>query len=52
MLTPLWRGCAYVCMGAWSYLLDSKHYPRFFFFELNGCYLTAMTLFNLNTKDR
>ena len=27
----LWRGCAYVRMGAWSYLLDVRHYPRFFF---------------------
>ena len=33
-----WRGCAYVRMGAWSYLLISKHYPRFSF-ELNGCHL-------------
>ena len=26
-----WRGCAYVRIGAWSYLLISRHYPRFSF---------------------
>lgn len=31
-MPPLYSvGCAYVRMGAWSYLLHGKHRPRFFF---------------------
>ena len=46
MLTHRMRGCAYVRMGAWSYLLNSKHNPRFSFW-LNGCHLLAKNTINL-----
>ncbi len=42
MLTPYGVGCAYVRMGAWSYLLINKR-THVFFFELNGCHLLAMS---------
>ena len=39
MPSPLGVGCcAYVFVGAWSYLVAISCDPRFFF-ELNGCYL-------------
>ena len=31
MPSPLWRGCAYVRTGAWSYLLSSKQLSTLLF---------------------
>lgn len=41
MPSLLWRGCAYVRTGAWSYLLSSKQLSTLLFLQLSGCYLTA-----------
>ncbi len=47
MLTLYGVGCAYVRMGAWSYLLNSKH-AHVSFIKLNGCHLLAMSITNTN----
>ena len=57
MPSLLWRGCAYVRTGAWSYLLSSKQLSTLLFFAVKRLlsdsneYKVYYYMFNYNSKD-